>query len=151
MKKVIVTIASILISGILNAQEYSPAKNVITSFTTKYPSGRVDEWIDDENEILCYFENNDNYGSARFSLKGVWISSEFSMSEDDLPTNFSSIVREKYKGFEITEVIKKEDIKQVVYMVSIYNESTDQDLLITLDTNGKIVKEEGLNSDESFE
>ena len=148
MKKAILTIASILISGILIAQDYTPSNNVTTSFTNKYPSGIVDEWVDNENEILCYFEDNGNYGNARFTLKGVWINSEFSMIEDDLPANILSSIREEYKGFETIDVTKREDIKQVVYVLSIYNEASEQDLLITIDTNGKIVKEEELNADE---
>jgi|TARA_B110000285_G_scaffold129464_1_gene145687 hypothetical protein len=151
MKKVTLTIASILISGILVAQDYSPPSNVRTSFTKKHPTAVVDEWIDDDTQFVCYFEDGSDYGSAYFSPKGVWISSEFIINEDDLPANVSSGVKGKYIGFEIIGVTKREDIKQIVYVVSIYNNSTEQDLLITLDPNGKIVKEEDLSDDDSFE
>ena len=148
MKKVTLTIASILISGILIAQDYTPPPSAETSFTKKYPTGVVDEWMDDETQIVCYFEDDGNYGRAFFSPKGKWISSEFSLSEDDLPANVLSGVQENYKGFEITGVTKREDTKQTVYEVGIYNNSTEQDLLITLNSNGEIVKEEDLNTED---
>jgi len=147
MKKITLTIASILISGILIAQDYTPPPSAETNFTKKYPTAVVDEWMDDDTQIICYFEDGSNYGSAYFSLKGAWISSEFSLSEDDLSTNVMSSVKGKYKGFEITGVTKRDDTKQTVYEVSIYNNSTEQDLLITLDPSGKIVKEEVLNAE----
>lgn len=148
MKKVTLTVAGILLSGLLIAQDYTPPQSATASFTKKYPSGIVDEWMDDETEITCYFENDGAYGSARFTPKGVWISSEFSLNEDELPANVLTSVQGKYQGFEIVGVIKKEDVKQVVYVVSIYNNSTEQDLEITLDSNGKILKEEDPFADD---
>lgn len=151
MKKVTLTITGILFAGILLAQDYAPPPNAKTSFTKKYPTGVIDEWMEDDTRIVCYFEEKSNYGSAYFSLKGEWISSEFSLNENDLPAIVLSGVQGKYKGFEITEVTKREDIKQTVYEVSIYNNSTEQDLLISLDPSGRIVKEEDLNAEDSFE
>ena len=147
MKKVTLTIASILISGILIAQDYTPPPSAEASFTKRYPTGVVDEWMDDDTQIICYFEDDGNYGSAFFSPKGEWMSSELSLNESDLPANVMSVIQGKYEGFEITGVTKREDTKKTVYEVSVYNNSTEQDLLITLDPSGKVVKEEDLNAD----
>ncbi len=71
--------------------------------------------MDDDTQIICYFEDDGNYGSAFFSPKGIWMSSEFIINEDDLPANVSSGVKGKYIGFEITGVTKREDTKQTLY------------------------------------
>lgn len=147
MKKVTLTIASILLSGLLIAQDYTPPQSATASLTKKYPKAMVDEWADDETEIVCYFETEGIYGSASFSPKGVWIRSEFSLNDDELPENILASIKGEYNGFEMTGITKREDVKQVTYEVSVYNNTTEEDFLITLDTNGKIIKEEDLNAD----
>ena len=147
MKKVTLTIASILLTGILFAQDYTPPSSAASAFKTKYPSGLVQEWYDNDDEIVCYFENGDNYGSAYFTVKGAWLRSEFTLSEEDMPSNVSMSVKNKYPDAEIIEVTKIENAKMTQFRVIVYNPIEESDYEVTLDNLGKIIKEENLNAD----
>jgi hypothetical protein len=72
MKNVSLTVASVLLAGILTAQEYTPTSSMTSAFSAKYPQGLVEEWYDNDDEIICYFGNGDTYGTAYFTLKGAW-------------------------------------------------------------------------------
>ncbi|MFT6923382.1 MAG: hypothetical protein ACJA1C_002395 [Crocinitomicaceae bacterium] len=147
MKKVTLTIASILLTGILFAQDYTPPSSAASAFKTKYPSGLVQEWYDNDNEIVCYFENGDNYGSAYFTVKGAWLRSEFTLSEEDMPNEISMSVKNKYPDAEIIEVTKIVNAKATQFRVIVYNPIEESDYEVTLDNSGKIIKEVDLNAD----
>ncbi|MFT6246750.1 MAG: hypothetical protein ACJA0U_001467 [Salibacteraceae bacterium] len=147
MKKVTLTIASILLTGILFAQDYTPPSSTTSAFKTKYPSGVVQEWYDNDGEIVCYFENGDNYGSAYFTVKGAWLRSEFTLSEEDMPNEISMSVKNSYPDAEIIEVTKVENAKMTQFRVIVYNPIEESDYEVTLDNSGKIIKEENLNAD----
>ncbi|MFT6982131.1 MAG: hypothetical protein ACJAUD_000898 [Crocinitomicaceae bacterium] len=147
MKKVTLTIASILLTGILFAQDYTPPSSTASAFKTKYPSGVAQEWYDNDDEIVCYFENGDNYGSAYFSVKGAWLRSEFTLSEEDLSNEISMSVKNSYPDAEIIEVTKVENAKGTQFKVIVYNPIEESDYEVTLDNSGKIIKEENLNAD----
>tara|TARA_B110000908_G_C10185844_1_gene417938 strand:- start:821 stop:1267 length:447 start_codon:yes stop_codon:yes gene_type:complete len=148
MKKVTLTIASILLTGILFAQDYIPPTTATSAFKTKYPSAVVQEWYDNDNEIVCYFENGDNYGSAHFTAKGAWVRSEFTLTEEEMPSAISMIMKDKYPDSEIIEVMKMETPKGTQFKVIVYNPIEESDYAVTLDDTGKIIKEEDLNAED---
>ena len=150
MKKVVLTVASILLAGILTAQEYAPPPAAVSALKTKYPTAVADEWYDNEDEIICYFDNNGQYGSVYFTPKGVWKKSEYSINEDELPKAVSASLQDKYSGYDITDVTKIESTK-TLYKIYVFNPITESDFLLTLDESGKFISEEDLNADDSFE
>lgn len=151
MKKITLTVASLLLAGVLFSQEYTPPAAAKTALKSKYPSGVVDEWYDEEDKIACYFEDNGMYGTAFFTTKGVWINSEFNVTADDLPESVLNTANTKYQGYDIIDATKFEYPQQVSYTIYIYNAITDGDLAVTIDTAGKVLKEEDLNADDTFE
>ena len=148
MKKLTLTIASILLTGILLAQDYTPPSSATSAFKAKYPSGVVQEWYDNDTEIVCYFENGDNYGSAHFTVKGAWVRSEFTLSEEEIPNAISTSIKSKYADGEIIDVMKIENTKGTQFKVVIYNPIEESDYAVTLDDTGKIIKEEDLNAED---
>ncbi|MFT5777571.1 MAG: hypothetical protein ACI837_000507 [Crocinitomicaceae bacterium] len=148
MKKVSLTVACILLAGILTAQEYTPTSSMTAAFSAKYPQGLVEEWYDNEDEIVCYFEIEDNFGSAFFTPKGVWTRSEFSQSEDELPKAVSSIILKNYANYEVTDVTKIENTKAITYKIYISNSIADGEYLLTINKDGEILEEEDLFAEE---
>jgi len=152
MKKTTLTIATLLLSGLLIAQDYTPPKTASDAFKSKHPKAIVDEWVDFDTEIICYFEENGKFGSAFFTLKGAWIRTEFNLSETELPQVVSRELFAKYKGYEIMDVTNEITSKGSVYKIYIYNEEVEKDFIITMDQGGKIISEEVVTTeDDSFE
>ncbi|MFT4661510.1 MAG: hypothetical protein ACI8XB_001787 [Patiriisocius sp.] len=148
MKNVSLTVASVLLAGILTAQEYTPTSSMTSAFSAKYPQGLVEEWYDNDDEIICYFGNGDTYGTAYFTLKGAWTRSEFTLSEDELPKTISSSIGTNYANFEITNVIKIESAKTTLYTIYAFNSDTGSDYMLTIDKAGEIIEEEDLSDEE---
>lgn len=151
MKKVSLTVTSILLSRMLIAQDYTPPSNANAKFKEKYPQGVVDEWFDNDEEIVCYFEIDNNYGSAHFSSKGIWLRSEFSISESELPSAVMTIITNKYADYELTDVSKIDTPKGLKFGVYLFNPTSENDYRVTISESGKIISEEDLNADDSFE
>ncbi len=152
MKKVTLTIATILLAGSLFAQDFKPPAPAVSAMKAKYPTAEVDEWYDDETELICYFEDNGEFGSAFFTKKGVWIRSEFPMDEMELGEVALDQIFKKYKDYEIMESLKVTDTKGTTFKIYIYNAIIESDYLITVDKGGKIISEENLTvEDDSFE
>ena len=152
MKRTMVTIATLLLSGMLIAQDYTPPKSASDAFKAKHPTAQVDEWVDFDTEIICYFEEKENFGTAYFTTKGVWLRTEFNLSEGELPQNILTAVRSKYKGAEIMDISNVIDSKSSVYQIFLYDEEAEKDYKIIVDKGGKIISEEILTTeDDSFE
>ena len=152
MKKMTLTIATFLLAGSLFAQDFKPPAAVVSTFNSKYPSAEVDEWYDDESEIICYFEDNGNFGSAFFSKSGSWIRTEFPTDEAELGEATLTEIFDKYADYEIMESLKVTDPKGTVYKLYIYNALSESDYLIIVNNSGKIISEENLTvEDDSFE
>ncbi len=152
MKKVTLTIATLLLAGSLFAQDFKPPAAANSALTAKHPTAQVEEWYDNETELICYFEENGNYGSAFFSPKGVWLRSEFSIDESDIDQSIMRELTTRYKGYEISEAMRVINSKTTLYKVYMYNPTTESDYLIKVDKGGKIISEENLTvEDDSFE
>lgn len=152
MKKITLTLATLLLAGSLFAQDFKPPAAAISAFNSKHPDAEVDEWLEDDDELTCYFEENGNFGNAYFSKSGTWIRSEFQADETEMGEAALTEIFDKYVDYEIMESLKVTDTKQTVYKLYIYNALLESDYLITVDKGGKIISEENITvEDDSFE
>lgn len=152
MKKFTLTVASLLISGFLLAQDYTPPAKAVASFESKYPEGTVQEWYEGMDDIECFFENNGNYGSAHFSQSGSWQYSEYTIDESELPRAITEMLSEDFEGYEISDITMTEEPEITKYAIIIFNEATDENRIVTYDETGDLIDEAVISSDDdSFE
>lgn len=152
MKKLTLTVASLCISGFLLAQEYTPPVKAVSTFEAKYPEAIVEEWYEGYSDVECYFENDGWYGSAHFDESGKWLFSEFFMDESELPKVVTEMLEEDFPEHEISEATFKETADGKMYEVTIYNEATEDNRIVTYNAEGKLIDEAVINmDDDSFE
>ncbi len=147
MKKLTLTIATFLLTGMLYAQDLAGSKQAENSLKAKYPTAHVDEWFEDEGMIGCFFEIEDKYGQAMFTPEGKFISSEFSISIDEVPQEVIDAAHNNYKGFDIieaTEILSEDGIQYSIYM---YDEDGDEDKTVFFDKTGKILHVKSANEE----
>ncbi|MCR9172055.1 MAG: PepSY-like domain-containing protein [bacterium] len=148
MKKITLTVASLLLGGFLLAQDYTPPAKATASFSTKYPEGVVQEWYEGFNDVECYFENDGNYGSAHFSEAGAWLYTEFTVDESELPRAVAEMVADDFAGYEISDVTMKETPKIKTYIITIYEEETEDNRIVTYDEKGGLLDEVVISMDD---
>jgi len=152
MKKLTLTVAGLLISGFLLAQDYTPPTKAVSAFKAKYPDGVVDEWYEGYSDVECYFENDGWYGSAHFNEAGKWLFSEYILDETELPNTVAAMVKKSYSGYEISDVTLKETAEGKLYAVTIYNDDTEDNRLVTYNAEGELIEDIVISmDDDSFE
>lgn len=136
MKKVKLLVGAILFSGIVLGQKIDP--KVEESFKTKFPTGKVEEWYEEENEVACDFENNGAYGTAYFQTKGQWLRAEYALDENELPAEVRTSIRSKQPKTEISEATKVEMDDKTYYEVYTFDENSGEYYFFKVDATGKI-------------
>ncbi|GAB5418535.1 MAG: hypothetical protein Crog4KO_02920 [Crocinitomicaceae bacterium] len=148
MKKLTLTVASLLFCGFLMAQDFTPPAKAIAAFSAKYPDGTVQEWYEGYQDIECYFENDGQYGSAHFSQSGTWLSSEITIDESELPRAVAETLGEDFEGYEITDVTYTVTPKSQQYAINILNDVTEDNRIVTYDETGDLIDEVVVDSED---
>ncbi|XOV69183.1 MAG: hypothetical protein ACFHU9_08340 [Fluviicola sp.] len=152
MKKITVTVAALLFSGMLLAQDYTPPSKAVSTFETRYPDAIVEEWYEGFEDVECYFENNGNFGSAHFTEEGVWMYSEFTIEASEMPRKVSAMLAEDFEAYEVSDVVMTEKPKVTTYAITISNDATDDNRIVTYDASGNLIDEVIITmDDDSFE
>ena len=109
MKKVILMLAIIIISGFAGAQtvkESDVPASVKKTFSTKYPNSTVDKWEKKKTDYLAKFKENSITTCVIIDDKGNWVKTKTHIEASMLPKTASTYMEKTYPGKKITEASK---------------------------------------------
>lgn len=142
MKKItLFTVLSILLAlTSCDKKEVAP-KKVADAFTKKFPTATDVEWEkESETEWEAEFKMNKTEYSANFLSDGTWQETEYEIKVKEVPQNIMASFKKAFPDYEIEEVEISETPKGIVYEFAI--EKGEMEMEVTIDTNGKVVKQE---------
>lgn len=125
------------------AQSEVPA-NVSKAFATKFPSVEAVEWSVGDAYVAVFWVG-DFYKEAIFSKNGEWLETTTVLESDALPSEIMTVLNKELGEVYITYVVKMETKNNGdTYIIDL---STDaENLQVTTDTNGKILKKVSLEA-----
>lgn len=130
-----------------NQQKEAP-KVVLESFVGHFENAQNIKWNQEKpNEWEAEFTMNTIDYSATFDQNGNWLETEHKIDKSELPEEVALSINESYADYSIeeTEMVETPQIK-TAYEVTI--ESGEEDIVLVIDTTGKILKKEIENDDE---
>ncbi len=153
MKAKVLFLACFLLFACSNifAQKLSEDKvpqDVVISFKYKYSEATVISWELNKDIYIVKFKLNDQVGKANFDKKGVWIITQYDITEKELPSPIISYYKENYqnKDYLITSSqLQKTNDGESDYCLQLRKEGNTKLLPVDLlfDLTGKILKING--------
>ena len=147
MKRLIFLLVAVLTTALCNAQvvkESQVPANVKAVANTKLEGLKVGSWVLDKNRgyYVGTATSKDIFKMVTISLDGKWIETNQALQPGQVPAAIMASLKKNYlsKGYEGSNYVFVTDTKGKYYMADM--SSDDEDLEITLDTNGKILKKE---------
>ena len=114
MRNLSLVVVGILMTAMVSCQENKKDTNkkdskvpkiVAESFQKKYPGENDPDWEQDDHGYWeSHFKKDGEKYRADFNADGTWRETENSIKKDNLPDAIKSVIQEKYKDHEITEV-----------------------------------------------
>lgn len=110
-------------------------KAVKSSFETKYPDEKPDNWeIDAHGYYEFHFKKEGIKHRADFLKNGKWIETEVSIDEDDLPSAIKKIIEDEFDDEDINEVEKVlHHSKGLFYDVEFKRKGKNKDIEFRID------------------
>lgn len=132
-------LAMIGFMGFVQAQDV-PAK-AKTDFQTRFPNASAAKWEKEAKGFEVNFKEGEKKGSAEYSAKGDWLTTEYKISKSEVPANVSSAVLTKFPGAEIVAAESVQTSKAgMQYEVVVKHHGKFTELLT--DASGKVLKSE---------
>lgn len=138
---------TLLSSLLVNLQEVP--NEVKDAFEKKFPGVSVISWEKESvTEWEADFKQNKVKYSANFSSDGIWIATEYEISQNDIPKKVIKAFKKAFPDFEIDEAERMESSIGIRYELEI--EKGDDEREILFDENGEILsqKEEEDDNDD---
>ena len=86
------------------------------AFAKKYPNEKEGDWeVDRNGSFEAKFKEGGEKFKADFTPDGMWIETETSLKEKDLPKAVKEAIKDKYKGVKIVEIERTDHYKKGVF------------------------------------
>ncbi|HKK41223.1 MAG TPA: PepSY-like domain-containing protein [Bacteroidales bacterium] len=142
-------IVAILASGLsmcATAQKKAPDQ-VLKAFNGKYTSASAVKWDHESaNEWEAEFKMNGKEMSAAYDNSGKWLETETEISARDLPSSVTETLAREYPGYKKGEIAIVENPEMKGFEIVL--KKGESAVEVVVDSNGKILKKEQLNSEK---
>lgn len=109
MKKYFIIGILMFSQNMLHAQKTKVTTEALKAFQTKFPTAKDATWDSEgKNEFEVEFKLEGQKASANFSIKGEWIETEHTITENILPKGFLDNFRKVKRGAKINQIFKVE-------------------------------------------
>ncbi len=86
------------------------------AFAKKYPNEKKENWnIDRNGSYEAKFKEGGETFKADFTPDGMWIETETSLKEKDLPKAVKKAIEDQYKGIKIVEIERTDHHKKGIF------------------------------------
>ncbi len=142
MKKLIFAIAvfAFTFSNVYAKSEKTVPEKVKSAFNDKFSNPTDVKWdMENKKEWEAEFKLNGKEYSANFDLDGVWLETEYKVTEAQIPATIKSSLMKIYSGCSIQDVEVSETPKAKVYEIMILNGNKKME--VSFDESGKEIKD----------
>lgn len=122
-------------------------QKVKDAFAKKFPAVKKVKWEkESDTEWEGEFKMNGTEFSANFLEDGTWQETEHEIKKKSIPANVKTTLETEFQGYKIEEAELSETAEGSVYEFEL--EKGEEELEVTIDTNGKTVNKKIKSEDE---
>ena len=150
MKKLLVLIVCLTfvlgVSAMNQKDEKIPAA-AKSGFAVKFPTAQKVKWnVEKPGEFEAEFILNGVETSALVDAKGTLLETEAEIKESELPLAVKATLAKDFAGYKLDEIEKVTDVRGITTFEMEASKGKDE-LEISLDANGKLLKKEPLEEE----
>lgn len=138
----IIILLSLWMTSCSKTHESSHVPNAaIEAFNAKFPGAEKVEWeVEEEGVWEAEFVLGGSKYSSNFKEDGTWLETERQLSEDELPSDISSLLKQQFMDFEVEGAELVETPEGKSYEIDI--EKAEKLIEVIIDSQGNLSSKE---------